>query len=1273
MVATVGSIQVLFNVEYGAAVQSLRRFSSESEKTGQRVTRAVQGIDKAATATHRSLARLDGNQFRTLSLSALRASNSVERLRGVLLATSGLIGGLSLAIAVKGLQEYSDQYRNLNNQMRASISDGEDLADTQEAIFRSAQRSRSEYAATAKLFSRINVSAQRLNIAQSESLRVTETIQKAFTLGGSTPTEAAQSSLQLSQGIASNRLGGDELKSVLENQALGQLLANRITDGDIGRLRALSEAGELTAGVVIRAFRDAGTEIDRLFLQSEETVAGAFQKIDNALLRFVGTNDGVQSSMSATIVLLNAIADNIDTLATSITYLGAAAAGIFGVKGVNQLRAYVSGVASMRAEAIKTTGKLKEQADAAAAAAGERLRGAQLGVMNAGNIADSTAGRKFADINAAEAKRIALLKEEREAAKAAAGEELNRALAIKNGTQAGLVRAQQTAANKGFIADSEANKAANAQLQTDLARLVALKQERDLIVGNARAAMDAAKEDRDAIEARAKILEGDRTAEHLVGPGGASILGNVRKELDKANSKLAKSEGAYNEALKLTAQTENELYQITERADHTARVQVIENQSEAQKGLSAAYRDHASASRAAADAEAKYSASIRELNDVQAIQRQAESRVQKDTTVLRGGVQAQARKAHAEALKEYSIATQRADAETKKFNQTLADTTLRAVAARSAMRGLQSVSDFFGGPIGLGLIALAGVMTWISMQSQEAEDAIASYSAAIKAAGEESKNSSEKLMLAGRAIEEVRKLASQGPSLERNAAAQQEADKLEAISLQMYRATLWTELSNVFSGIDTKRAIAEVYELVDAFGKGETSLEELEKAFQDISGKAPDLSTALAAILELARGAMVARGAIDALQGGIAAPKGARPGSEAALMDRVEELRKTPLPVDVRDKLTEQLRDTSLERMNETPSNKLDEMMARLYGITGAKASTGGKKDDPFADAMKSSQEGIAALNAEAQALSQVKAGANDYEKGLTAAKEAQELLTAAQKGGQPVGKELHDVQQLLYGDLTKLTPAAQAQALAIRQMAIATGEAQAKVNMLNEANQKAAEDLEWQKDIMKGALSTLRTSLVEGKSLWQALGDVALSVLDKIADRIETNLVDSLFSANGGGFNFLSLLFNTGSTFNPTGKSPGLYASGTHHARSGLAIVGEAGPELLNLRGGEKITPNHLLSDEVDNIASSQAGFRSASATAVENTSRFRGNTQINGDFRVYVDQDGNWKAEVAKISYGTSAQVMQAGGEHIMGTEVPQAVARQQNRPRRRKVKAS
>ena len=386
MAATIGSIRILFEVNHAQYEAGVNRVASTTEQAGGRMQRSVRGADRATQSLNRTMARLRGREFRVLSLAALRAQNSVERLRGTLLATTALFGGFGAAFTLKGIADYSDAYKTVANRLRVVKSEAQDLAGLEQKIFETAQRSRAQYEATGILYARIANSARRLAVSQADVLRVTETIQKSFVVGGSTTVEAAQSALQLSQGIASNRLQGDELRSVLENPALGQLLAEQISGGNIGKLRKMAAAGELTAGVIVRAFKNASAEIDKLFDKTEQTISQAFVKVDNALLRYIGTSKGVQDSSRATVTLLNAVAENMDTVGDSIVALGAAGLSILGARGISGISNALIGTATaarasrieIRAMAAETLRTAQAEVAMAAAQRASALAGAQL-------------------------------------------------------------------------------------------------------------------------------------------------------------------------------------------------------------------------------------------------------------------------------------------------------------------------------------------------------------------------------------------------------------------------------------------------------------------------------------------------------------------------------------------------------------------------------------------------------------------------------------------------------------------------------------------------------------------------------------------------------------------------------------------------------------------------------------------------------------------------------------------------------------------------------
>ena len=121
----------------------------------------------------------------------------------------------------------------------------------------------------------------------------------------------------------------------------------------------------------------------------------------------------------------------------------------------------------------------------------------------------------------------------------------------------------------------------------------------------------------------------------------------------------------------------------------------------------------------------------------------------------------------------------------------------------------------------------------------------------------------------------------------------------------------------------------------------------------------------------------------------------------------------------------------------------------------------------------------------------------------------------------------------------------------------------------LRGAVDKAKESLDFAKDATKGFLSDLRTGLMNGEGFFKSFGNAALNVLDKIINKIEDQLVEALFSLNSTGGSSGGGLF--GSILGGIGKLFG-FAKGTNYAPGGVAMVGEEGPELVELPRGSKV-----------------------------------------------------------------------------------------------------
>lgn len=141
--------------------------------------------------------------------------------------------------------------------------------------YQAAEASRSDLSDTTNLINRIMMSGVYGQEAGSlgAATRMAETLNKALVVGGGTSEENKRALTQLSQGLSSGVLQGDELRSIREQSPyLAQVLAEGLAQVDdkfigttIGDLKELGAQGELTSDVVIKAFEAMQDQVDATF------------------------------------------------------------------------------------------------------------------------------------------------------------------------------------------------------------------------------------------------------------------------------------------------------------------------------------------------------------------------------------------------------------------------------------------------------------------------------------------------------------------------------------------------------------------------------------------------------------------------------------------------------------------------------------------------------------------------------------------------------------------------------------------------------------------------------------------------------------------------------------------------------------------------------------------------------------------------------------------------------------------------------------------------
>lgn len=140
-------------------------------------------------------------------------------------------------------------------------------------------------------FSRFSIAARQIGATNEQIVTLIGLMQKAGVVGGSNAEEIASAGVQMGQALASGRLQGDELRSIMENMPLlAEQLAKNL-NVSVGELRAMSKEGLLTTDVVFPALLASASDIEEKFSQMPVTMSRAWASFRNEALGFLADVD----------------------------------------------------------------------------------------------------------------------------------------------------------------------------------------------------------------------------------------------------------------------------------------------------------------------------------------------------------------------------------------------------------------------------------------------------------------------------------------------------------------------------------------------------------------------------------------------------------------------------------------------------------------------------------------------------------------------------------------------------------------------------------------------------------------------------------------------------------------------------------------------------------------------------------------------------------------------------------------------------------------------
>ncbi len=262
------------------------------------------------------------------------AANAARQTSGLVSELRGLAGAYLGIQGVRALTGLSDSMTSITARLDM-MNDG--LQTTEELnrmIYESAQRSRGSYQQTANLVAKLGTLAGDAFSSNREIIAFAEQLNKQMALSGTTTQEAQAAMLQLTQGLASGTLRGEELNSVLEQTPMIAQSIAKYMGVNTGEMRELASEGAITAGVVKSAMFAMADEINAKFEQMPMTWGQVWTSMQNTAIQ-----------------ALQPVLNAVNWLANNLSIIGPIVAGLAASFVVFQVAAHWTQIAAAAAGA----------------------------------------------------------------------------------------------------------------------------------------------------------------------------------------------------------------------------------------------------------------------------------------------------------------------------------------------------------------------------------------------------------------------------------------------------------------------------------------------------------------------------------------------------------------------------------------------------------------------------------------------------------------------------------------------------------------------------------------------------------------------------------------------------------------------------------------------------------------------------------------------------------------------------------------------------------
>lgn len=231
-----------------------------------------QNAAKSSTAMSSFAQKVGG-----VSNKATKATSSLMNIKSVFLGALGAnIAAAAIAKvgdALGSVLNMAEEYATINARLGLIAGSQNNVVALNREIYESARRSRSAYMDVAETVASLSQSAHDAFPDPRETIAFAETINKAMAIGGTKGQAKKNAMIQLTQGLASGQLQGDEFRSIAENAPIIENIIAKTMGVSRGELKKLASEGKITAEVIKKAMTENAAEINEQFRKLPHTMS----------------------------------------------------------------------------------------------------------------------------------------------------------------------------------------------------------------------------------------------------------------------------------------------------------------------------------------------------------------------------------------------------------------------------------------------------------------------------------------------------------------------------------------------------------------------------------------------------------------------------------------------------------------------------------------------------------------------------------------------------------------------------------------------------------------------------------------------------------------------------------------------------------------------------------------------------------------------------------------------------------------------------------------